>query len=117
MEPGSSQSLQQIAMAELLTDTHDAADKITSLDKAGHTSARGSDVASAKENSGDGVHPGVFRGISGSLKHVQHALGDDEATSDINECEQDRHSTKGLRYSLGNIATAHDEHATNTNHT
>lgn len=49
-----------------------------------------------------------------TFEHVQHALGDDEATSDIDAGQQDCQCTKSLRNSAREISTTHNEHACNT---
>jgi hypothetical protein len=50
-------------------------------------------------------------------EHVQHALGDDKATSHVDTGEKYRESSKSLRNSSREITAPHYEEAANADHT
>lgn len=51
-----------------------------------------------------------------TLEHVQHPLGNHEATRDVTESKKDGQRTEDLRQRLWEVPAAKNEHAADTNH-
>ena len=49
-----------------------------------------------------------------TLEHVEHALGDHEASSNVDTSEEDRQGTQNLWYSAREVTTSHYEKPTDT---
>merc|ERR1719356_2311059 len=76
----------------------------------GHSIAVG-----AKESGGRDAHEhGVLWGVGGALEHVQHALGHNEASEDVNEGDEGSASSQRLDGVGGVETTSHEEHSTNS---
>ena len=49
-----------------------------------------------------------------TLEHVQHPLGNHEASSNVDTSEEDRQGTQNLWYSAREVTTSHNEKTTET---
>ena len=59
-------------------------------------------------------HAAPPRSMRRTLEHIQHPLGDHEASSDVDTSEEDRQGTQNLWYSAREVATSHYEKTTDT---
>merc|ERR1711981_676120 len=72
----------------------------------------------AQESSGGNTHQHcVLRGVRGPLEHVQHALGHDEPTKDIDEGDESCTSGQCLDGVGGVKTSTHQEHSSHSSDT
>merc|ERR1719187_2832893 len=72
-------------------------------------------AVSAKEGGSGNAHQhGVLWGVGGALEHVQHALGHNEASEDVDEGDEGSASGQRLDGVGGVETTSHEEHSTNS---
>ena len=77
-----------------------------------HWNKSGSLMLTDSHDSGNAVQVVVFRRIGGSLEHIQHALGDDEATGDVDGGDEGGNSGQSLGRRVGHQSAAHDAETT-----
>lgn len=117
------------------TDAKNTARQISSLNETSKAGLGGEQESTGEHRSRDRIQPVVLRWVSRAyrlrpwvnldkkadgkptLEHIQHPLGNNEPSSDIDARQQDRECSKGLRNRSREVSATHDEQSANTDHT
>merc|ERR1712126_413650 len=91
------------------SDTAEAGGEVGHLVNLGE-SLRHSVAIGSQECGGGNTHQHwVLWGVGGSLEHVQHPLGDDEASKDVDEGDEGSRGGQSLNHIGGIVAAAHEK--------